>query len=195
MLPLCWNSQSAHRFFQKMAASSSDQHDVASEKFGLSDTVQQNLSAIQSLAKRLTDVLESERQKIENWNKASVKLEVSQLPNPIIFNVGGTKFAASVETLSKIPGTYFANLVSGRWELKRSEDGSIFIDRSPTSFGYLMDFLRDYPQPFSSVYPLLTPLERLRLGQDCEFYMIPELVEYVLFRIFFYDDCFMCMKC
>ncbi len=61
--------------------------------------------------------------------------------NNIKLYVGGQLFMASKETFLKFEGSFFfAMLSSGRWE--PDEDGAYFIDRSPTYFPYVIDYLR-----------------------------------------------------
>lgn len=127
--------------------------------------------------KEAREALEKEK---EEWQKCATNLEATQLADPIVFNVGGTLFATSMETLMKIENTYFTGLLSGRWDLKCSKtDGSIFIDRDPAVFGSVINYLRDYPIPLATRMALLTPEEKELLVLDAEFYMIPQLAEYV----------------
>lgn len=124
--------------------------------------------------RRETDIEERE----EVWEKYSPRFAVSQLSNPIVLNVGGEKFSTSLETLSKVPNSYFSNLVSGKWELQLCEDGSVFIDRSPIGFSLLLQYLRD-PRSFPSLCKHLTLVEIAHLKEDCGFYLMPQVLEYV----------------
>ncbi|RCN44487.1 K+ channel tetramerization domain protein [Ancylostoma caninum] len=57
---------------------------------------------------------------------------------PVVLNVGGTKFFTTAETLtspSAGENSYFANLDYTK--------GEIFIDRDPTVFKYILNYLRD----------------------------------------------------
>jgi hypothetical protein len=76
------------------------------------------------------------------WNKLANKLNKIQLGNRIKLDVGGTIFATSLSTLTFIKGTFFEVMFSGRWEPKKEEDGSFFIDRDPIVFRYILNFLR-----------------------------------------------------
>ncbi len=59
----------------------------------------------------------------------------------IKLDVGGQSFTASKETFLKFKDSFFfAMLSSGCWE--PDEDGVYFIDRSPTYFPYVIDYLR-----------------------------------------------------
>uniref|UniRef100_A0A1B0CDH3 BTB/POZ domain-containing protein KCTD3 n=2 Tax=Lutzomyia longipalpis TaxID=7200 RepID=A0A1B0CDH3_LUTLO len=57
-------------------------------------------------------------------------------------NVGGTKFATSRQTLTWIPDTFFTALLSGRIASLKDESGAIFIDRDPSLFGFILNYLR-----------------------------------------------------
>lgn len=142
------------------------------------------------------EALEQER---ESWSKALVCLEATQLEDPVILNVGGARFATSLETLTRVQNTYFSALLSGRWDLKRSKlDGSIFIDRDPTVFGYIINYLRESPEQFYERLKLLNAAERKLLRLDCEFYLLTDLLRYVSFLERFFSHIFQfwfCRKC
>ncbi|XP_059611558.1 BTB/POZ domain-containing protein KCTD3 isoform X1 [Phlebotomus argentipes] len=57
-------------------------------------------------------------------------------------NVGGTKFATSRQTLTWIPDTFFTALLSGRIASLKDDTGAIFIDRDPSLFGFVLNYLR-----------------------------------------------------
>jgi N-acetylneuraminic acid mutarotase len=48
-----------------------------------------------------------------------------------------------VQTLRRLPGTFFDAYFSGRYTMDRSEDGSIFIDRDGKHFGQVLEYLRN----------------------------------------------------
>ena len=58
-------------------------------------------------------------------------------------DVGGVRYVTSAETLRRVPWTFFGAYFSGRHQLDRSEDGSIFIDRDGSLFGHVLEYLRD----------------------------------------------------
>uniref|UniRef100_H3DK15 BTB/POZ domain-containing protein KCTD3 n=1 Tax=Tetraodon nigroviridis TaxID=99883 RepID=H3DK15_TETNG len=60
----------------------------------------------------------------------------------IQLNVGGTRFSTSRQTLTWIPDSFFSSLLSGRISTLRDETGAIFIDRDPTAFAPILNFLR-----------------------------------------------------
>ncbi|KAH8337243.1 hypothetical protein KR059_004199 [Drosophila kikkawai] len=57
-------------------------------------------------------------------------------------NVGGQRFSTSRQTLTWIPDTFFTALLSGRISSLRDEHNAIFIDRDPTLFSVILNYLR-----------------------------------------------------
>ncbi|KIH67771.1 K+ channel tetramerization domain protein [Ancylostoma duodenale] len=86
---------------------------------------------------------------------------------PVVLNVGGTKFYTTAETLrgpSAGGNSYFENL--------NYMKGEIFIDRDPTVFKYILNYLRDGRVMF--------PDDGLTTGlmfQEAKFYGLGKLVE------------------
>jgi N-acetylneuraminic acid mutarotase len=60
----------------------------------------------------------------------------------IVLDIGGYRYTTSVQTLRRLPGTFFAAYFSGRYTMDRSTDGSI-IDRDGKHFGQVLEYLRD----------------------------------------------------
>ncbi|XP_062966275.1 SH3KBP1-binding protein 1 isoform X3 [Cynocephalus volans] len=64
-------------------------------------------------------------------------------PGQVIhLNVGGKRFSTSRQTLTWIPDSFFSSLLSGRISTLKDETGAIFIDRDPTVFAPILNFLR-----------------------------------------------------
>jgi N-acetylneuraminic acid mutarotase len=61
----------------------------------------------------------------------------------IVLDIGGYRYTTSVQTLRRLPGTFFDAYFSGRYTMDRSADGSIFIDRDGKHFGQVLEYLRD----------------------------------------------------
>ncbi|XP_030330991.1 SH3KBP1-binding protein 1 [Strigops habroptila] len=94
-------------------------------------------------------------------------------------NVGGKRFSTSRQTLTWIPDSFFSSLLSGRISTLKDETGAIFIDRDPTVFAPILNFLRTKElDPRGVSAPLLlheaqfygiTPLvRRLQLREELE---------------------------
>jgi hypothetical protein len=111
------------------------------------------------------------------WIEENQKLSAAEIGNVLTLNVGGTQFACSVDLLRKIPHTFFAGLVSGRWNFNRQKDGSIFIDRDPTVFPFIMTYMRKCGTGFDLAKWLtsLSDREKMLLKDEAKFYMIPHL--------------------
>ncbi|KAH9258742.1 hypothetical protein BASA81_003244 [Batrachochytrium salamandrivorans] len=63
---------------------------------------------------------------------------------PVKLNVGGKYFSTNLENLTRDPRTYFGVMFSGRWNIKiNPKDDAVFIDRDPTYFGLILNYLRD----------------------------------------------------
>jgi N-acetylneuraminic acid mutarotase len=58
-------------------------------------------------------------------------------------NVGGYRFETSVQTLRRLPHTFFDAYFSGRYAQDVCRDGSIFVDRDGEHFGHVLEYLRD----------------------------------------------------
>lgn len=52
------------------------------------------------------------------------------------------RFSTSRQTLTCMPDTFFTALLSGRISSLRDDSGAIFIDRDPTLFGIILNYLR-----------------------------------------------------
>jgi hypothetical protein len=61
----------------------------------------------------------------------------------VVLDIGGYRYTTSVQTLRRLPGTFFDAYFSGRYTMDRSKDGSIFIDRDGKHFGQVLEYLRD----------------------------------------------------
>ena len=61
-------------------------------------------------------------------------------------NVGGQRFSTSKRTLLSVQGeeTFFTSLLSGRIGSNEDENGAIFIDRDPTLFRLILNYLRTH---------------------------------------------------
>eukprot|EP00117_Sycon_ciliatum_P036086 scpid52615/ scgid2444/ BTB/POZ domain-containing protein KCTD3 len=63
-------------------------------------------------------------------------------PQLVSLNVGGVRFYTSRETLLSIPNTFFSSLVSERIPSARDDSGALFIDRDPTLFSIILNYMR-----------------------------------------------------
>lgn len=67
----------------------------------------------------------------------------------VVLEVGNFMYKTTISTLKKIPNTYFAAMLSGKYPLVRQPDGSFFIDRDGQHFGSILSFMRSgyLPKP------------------------------------------------
>ncbi|XP_041108644.1 BTB/POZ domain-containing protein KCTD3 isoform X2 [Polyodon spathula] len=91
----------------------------------------------------------------------------------IQLNVGGTRFSTSRQTLMWIPDSFFSSLLSGRISTLRDGTGAIFIDRDPTAFAPILNFLRTKELDLRGVNINV-------LRHEAEFYGITPLVRRLL---------------
>jgi hypothetical protein len=58
-------------------------------------------------------------------------------------NIGGYRFQTSVQTLRRMPHTFFDAYFSGRYAQDVCRDGSIFVDRDGEHFRHVLQYMRD----------------------------------------------------
>jgi hypothetical protein len=58
-------------------------------------------------------------------------------------NIGGYRFETSVQTLRRVPHTFFDAYFSGRYAQDVCADGGIFVDRDGEHFGHVLEYMRD----------------------------------------------------
>jgi hypothetical protein len=58
-------------------------------------------------------------------------------------NIGGYRFETSVQTLRRVPHTFFDAYFSGRYVQDVCTDGCIFVDRDGAHFGHILEYMRD----------------------------------------------------
>lgn len=115
---------------------------------------------------------------LEAGNEMANKLEQVQLPTKVKLDVGGQTFATSIAVLTKLPDSFFGITFSGRWQHKLDESGCLFIDRDPSVFGQLLQFLREWPYNKLDI-SLLSPTQLAQLTADAKHYRLPELLDYL----------------
>ncbi|TRY59644.1 hypothetical protein DNTS_027386 [Danionella cerebrum] len=82
-------------------------------------------------------------------------------------------FSTSRQTLTWVPDSFFSSLLSGRISTQRDETGAIFIDRDPTAFAPILNFLRTKELDLRGVNISV-------LRHEAEFYGITPLVRRLL---------------
>jgi hypothetical protein len=61
----------------------------------------------------------------------------------VVLNIGGYRFETSVQTLRRVPHTFFDAYFGGRYAQDVCNDGSIFVDRDGEHFGHILEYMRD----------------------------------------------------
>jgi len=111
------------------------------------------------------------RQKQEECDSISKKLtDDSSLIAEL--NVGGHHFTTSIQTLRNDPNSMLAAMFSGKFDIKRSKDGSFFIDRDGTHFRFILNYLRTGKLTLPEGATFLKELE-----QEAEFYQIQGILD------------------
>jgi hypothetical protein len=112
---------------------------------GLADLARERAKGLAEVneerAKGLTDVAK-EKSDLQREIAAMQKQREAQ-EGRVVLDIGGYRYTTSVQTLRRLPGTFFDAYFSGRYTMDRSEDGSIFIDRDGKHFGQVLEYLRD----------------------------------------------------
>lgn len=90
--------------------------------------------------------------------------------DPIILNVGGKLFTTSLSTLRSKNDTFFDKMFRKGANTTISADGTYFIDRDPSTFGYVLDYLRSGDLLVKSDDEHV----RMQVLDDAEHYELPE---------------------
>ncbi|KAJ3278046.1 hypothetical protein HK104_002708, partial [Borealophlyctis nickersoniae] len=61
-------------------------------------------------------------------------------------DIGGAIFSISLDTLLSQKETFFSSLFREEWQVKPGDDGTIFIDRDPTPYRFIFNWMRDGAQ-------------------------------------------------
>ena len=91
----------------------------------------------------------------------------------VVLNVGGQRFTTTRSTLTSIKGSFFEKMFREGSNTTISSDGSYFIDRDPSSFGHILDYLRNGDLLISSTDKNL----RLKLLDDADYFLLPKALK------------------
>jgi hypothetical protein len=70
------------------------------------------------------------------------KRKISADPNIVEINVGGEIFVTTIQTLGREQSVLMA-MISGQIQSRRDTHGRLFVDRDPTHFRWILNYLRD----------------------------------------------------
>jgi hypothetical protein len=73
----------------------------------------------------------------------AMQTHAAQQEGRVELNIGGYRFETSVQTLRRVPHTFFDAYFSGRYAQDVCRDGSIFVDRDGEHFGHVLEYMRD----------------------------------------------------
>jgi hypothetical protein len=74
---------------------------------------------------------------------AAMQMHQAAHEGRVELNIGGYRFETSVQTLRRVPHTFFDAYFSGRYAQDVCADGSIFVDRDGAHFGHILEYMRD----------------------------------------------------
>jgi hypothetical protein len=103
-------------------------------------------------AKRLAEVAQERATSLEEVDarRRELQREVEamhthqeQQEGRVELNIGGYRFQTSVQTLRRVPHTFFDAYFSGRYAQDVCNDGSIFVDRDGEHFGHVLEYMRN----------------------------------------------------
>ena len=111
--------------------------------------------------------------KIYHWLLAIMQNGHDQgISSTVKLNVGGHFFTTSRQTLTKDPNSMLAIMFSGKFDMKPSEDGTMFIDRDGTHFRFILNYLRSgkltLPEGSTALKELM---------EEAEFYQIQGILD------------------
>jgi hypothetical protein len=87
---------------------------------GLAELARERTKGIAGVAEERADL---------HWEIAAMQKQQEAQQGRVVLDIGRYRYTTSVQTLRRLPSTFFDAYFSGRYTLDRSEDGSIFIDR------------------------------------------------------------------
>eukprot|EP00899_Mesostigma_viride_P001846 jgi/Mesvir1/11662/Mv00059-RA.1 len=112
------------------------------------------------------------------WESLVKKFDATLVSGRLQLDVGGTVFATSLSTLLSQEGTFFSGMFGGRFDPRMEEDGTYFIDRDPSMFHHILNFLRA-PEAFPSSMLDMSAADLRRLEREAEFYCIISLLQQI----------------
>ena len=109
-----------------------------------------------------------------NSETISKNLDDVHIPSSIIkLNVGGQLFQTTLDTLTKDPNSLFPLMFSGKFDLKKDDNGAYFIDRDGKYFRHILNFLRIGQFLGKNIIEDI----REELAAEADFYQIQGLTE------------------
>eukprot|EP00667_Euglena_gracilis_P017832 EG_transcript_18847 len=134
------------------------------------------------LAEQRAAVAEGTRRLEEEQRKAVTlqdRLGSQDGHTKVRLDVGGRQFETTLQTLTSEPGSMLEAMFSGRFAVIQEQDQTVFLDRDPTYFETILNYLRDRGKNqdmavFCDVHAI-QGRERLRLLREVSYYGIDGL--------------------
>lgn len=101
---------------------------------------------------------------------AQEQAKVLPIPEVVDLNVGGRFFTTRLRTLRRDSESMLAAMFSGRHTPDKDSQGRFFIDRDPTHFHHILNYLRHEKLP-----PALLAVEVL---DEAEYYQVQGLIDW-----------------
>ena len=106
--------------------------------------------------------------------KMSMKLSNVHFGENVKIDIGGRIFRTSLKTLRRESESFLASMFSEKFDLKKEDDGSFFIDRDGSLFHHILNYLRDC-QISEDVIEAYGP----HMQREAEFYGLSGLKEQI----------------
>jgi N-acetylneuraminic acid mutarotase len=112
---------------------------------GLAEVAEERAKALDDLAKEcVTALAEVDARRAELHREIeAMQMHQAKQEGRVELNIGGYRFQTSVQTLRRLPHTFFDAYFSGRYAQDVCNDGSIFVDRDGEHFGHVLEYMRD----------------------------------------------------
>eukprot|EP00927_Polykrikos_kofoidii_P004757 TRINITY_DN11879_c0_g1_i1.p1 TRINITY_DN11879_c0_g1~~TRINITY_DN11879_c0_g1_i1.p1 ORF type:complete len:418 (-),score=50.95 TRINITY_DN11879_c0_g1_i1:38-1249(-) len=147
--------------------------EIAVQNNEISD-LKQELQATRNLVQSLHESIKGLKLPLaSSGQNSAAQVPSAELEGTVSLKVGSRKFPTTAETLRTFPESFFGLMVSGRVPQKREKDGSIFIDRNPKHFSFVLDYLRSGGEGFT---PPTSSSAQDELRAEADFYGLPGLV-------------------
>jgi hypothetical protein len=112
---------------------------IRSQFTSLVSSLQGEVGKLQEERKTLAKEIDVLSHEYEKLNVAPYKITDVRVQ----LDVGGLLYATTVETLTKVSDSMLGKMFSGRFPLRFTEEGRVFIDRDGTHFRHILNYLRD----------------------------------------------------
>jgi hypothetical protein len=112
---------------------------------GLTEVAEERAQGFADVAKERAAALaevDARRAELHREIKA-MQMHQDKQQGHVELNIGGYRFETSVQTLRRLPHTFFDAYFSGRYAQDVCNDGSIFVDRDGEHFGHVLEYMRD----------------------------------------------------